>query len=207
MAISTALPGRITAPMAGRAEGALGDLHSFVPSWVLHLRREQAARTIQSYTETLEQFVAFLESRTCLPTSGSWSMDTSKPGSVCSAGSARRPRRCGSVHCSSLSLGLNRKAELQRSPMYGCAAEGAEQRMPIIGDDALRALFATCRPPASPTIGTAIMRVMLDISARLAEVTGLRYDAQDAEACDVDLAGGVSVFGVRWLGGSGVNRR
>ncbi|MGH3921427.1 MAG: tyrosine-type recombinase/integrase [Pseudonocardiaceae bacterium] len=83
------------------------------------------------------------------------------------------------------------EGEIEHSPMYRMRPPKVpEQRVPIIGDDALKALFATCQGQSfEDRRDNAIMRVMLDTGARLAEVTGLRYDPHDAEASDVDLSG------------------
>ncbi len=72
-----------------------------------------------------------------------------------------------------------------------------EQPVPVLTDDQLKKLLATCssRMPAADATGRgledlrddAIIRVMIDTGARRAEVAGLRYHPSDAGRSDLDL--------------------
>lgn len=78
------------------------------------------------------------------------------------------------------------------SPIAGMSSpEVPETPVPVIGEDALRRLFGTCKGrDFTSRRDTAIMAIFLDTGMRLSELTRLRYDEarpDDADATDVDL--------------------
>src|SRR5262249_25157605 len=90
------------------------------------------------------------------------------------------------------------EGELTTNPMLRVKPPRVpEQPVPVIGDDDLRRLLATC---AGPTFGDrrdqAILRLFIDTGARRDEIASLRWRPGDPARNDVDLDQGV----VRVLG-------
>jgi site-specific recombinase XerD len=67
-----------------------------------------------------------------------------------------------------------------------------EQTVPLLTEEQLRALLATCAGDSFENLrDAALLRVFIDTGARRAEVAGLRFNVRDDDANDVDLDQGV----------------
>lgn len=90
------------------------------------------------------------------------------------------------------------EGEVKTSPMAAMTPpKVVEQPVPVLTDEALKKLLATCAPRSGPKSATgraledlrdeAIIRVLIDTGARRAEIAGLRYHPADPARSDVDL--------------------
>ena len=99
---------------------------------------------------------------------------------------------------------LAEEGEIKESPMARMKAPLVpEQPIPVLSDNQLRRLLATCRgSDFESRRDHAILRVFMDTGARRGEVAGLRYDPDDDLNTDVDLDQGL----IRVLGTGGRER-
>lgn len=88
---------------------------------------------------------------------------------------------------------LEEEGEIPSNPMARMKPPRVpEQTVPVVGDDALKRLLASCAGRSfDDRRDHAILRVFIDTGARLAEVAGLRVDAGPDGYSDVDLDQGV----------------
>jgi site-specific recombinase XerD len=191
--LSTSLIQRMTTPVSQAVETvpSLPTLPTLVPSWQRHLRAANLSpRTIQSYTEAARQFAGFLAAQ----------------GMACTPSAiAREHVEAFIEHIldqRSASTAANRYRSLQQffrwlvdegeitvSPMTKMRPPLVpEKPVPILSVDEQRRLLAVCSGRKVEDLrDRAILRLLIDTGARLSEIAGLRYDATDGEASDVDL--------------------
>jgi site-specific recombinase XerD len=170
----------------------VGDVATLLPSWRRHLRAEnKSARTIQSYTEAADQFVAFL-TQTGTPTAAAkltrehveafleHLLELGRSASTVS-------NRYRSLQ--QLFRWLEEEREIPRSPMDKMRPPKVpEKPVPVLTEDQVRAILATCSTRSFEALrDAAIIMLLYDTGGRLAETTNLAWDEGDEHACDVDL--------------------
>ena len=178
-----------------------GDLGVNVRSFGRHLRAENLSeRTQETYLEGVRQFAAFLEVQGMPPAVSalrrehvesfiSHLLEHWKP--------ATAANRYGALR--SFFKWLAEEGEIKENPMARMKPPKVpEQPVDILKEPELKALLATCERDKDfeSRRDAALIRVFIDTGARLAEIAGLRYDANDPLNNDVDLDQGI----VRVLG-------
>lgn len=171
---------------------AQGDIAVNLRSFVRHLKAANLSpRTIQTYTEAIEQFAAFLAAK-------------GMPGNIASI--KREHVEAFIAHLLELwkpSTANNRyrglqaffkwlddEGEIKGSPMAKMRPPRVpEAPPPVLRENELKALLATCEKgqKMEDRRDAAIIRVFIDTGARRAEIAGLRYDAKNDDASDLDL--------------------
>jgi site-specific recombinase XerD len=178
---------------AVRGAPTLGEeLTDLLPSWQRHLRAEnKSPRTIQSYIEAAEQFCAFL-------TDSGMSTAVTKLTRehveaflehLLEAGRSASTVANRYRSLQQLFRWLEDDREIPRSPMDKMRPPKVPDKpVPILSEDQVRAILATC---AAPTFearrDAAIIMLLYDTGGRLAETTNLAWVEHHPDACDVDL--------------------
>lgn len=171
----------------------VGDLATLIPSWARSLRAEnKSPRTILSYTTGAIQFNNFLVDRG-MPTAVAAirrehveSFIEDVLGRARSSTAATRYR-----DIQQLFRWLEEEGEVTESPMARMRPPKIDESpVPVVADGDLKALFKAC---AGKTFehrrDTAIIRVLLNTGARLAEVTGLAVDDVDLDLREMYVMG------------------
>ena len=193
----TALLQHITGAMATAV--SVGDLSGLLPSWARHLRAEnKSPRTVQSYLEAAEQFLAFLR-QAGMPTEAAKLRREHVEAFEESLLERWRPATAATRHRSLQQLfrWLEEEGEIRSSPMAKMRPPTVpEQPVDVLSDDQLRQLLAACDGRTfEDRRDHAIVRLLIDTGGRLAEITNLRW-SEDPDESDVDL----DQRGVRVLG-------
>jgi site-specific recombinase XerD len=162
---------------------ALDDLGTLLPDWKLHLRaKARQPRTVDSYLEVASAFVGYLVDRG-MPTSVSaikrehiehYLVDLRDR--VSAATTARHYRSL-----QQLFKWLAEEGETTRSPMERMTAPSVpEQPVPVLDDDTIAKLLATCRGNTFENRrDTAIIRLLLDTGMRCGELVTIDVDDID----------------------------
>lgn len=173
-----------------------GDLAVNIQSFARHLRAENLSpRTVETYTESARQLTRFLAEkgmpqdvanirREHVEAFITYLLETWKP--------ATANNRFRGLQ--SLFKWLADEGEIRESPMVRMKPPRVpENPPPVLQQDELRALLATCEKGQSleDRRDHALLRVFIDTGARRAEVGGLRYDPSDDENNDIDLDQGI----------------
>lgn len=171
-------------------------LTDLFPSWRLHLRAKNLSpSTIRNYTEAADRFVAFLQAEG-LPLEPeaierrhveAWEADMLDRW---------RPATALNRHRSLQQLfrWLADEGEIPSSPMERMRCPKVPERpVPVLTDRQVAQLLNVCGGSAFlARRDTAIFRVFLDTGARLAEVAGIRYVADDPQRSDLDMESGLA---------------
>ena len=183
-----------------------GDIRDNIRSFSYHIRAtNKRPRTLEIYQDAAERLAEFLTDRG-MPTDVAHisrehveafiadQLDQWKPGTA-----ANKYRSLQQFF-----KWLAEEGEIKESPMTRMKAPLVpEQPIPVLSDDQLRRLLATCRgSDFESRRDHAILRVFTDTGARRGEVAGLRYDPDDDLNNDVDLDQGL----IRVLGKGGRER-
>ena len=167
-----------------------------IQSFARHLRAENLSpRTVETYTESALQLARFLAEkgmpqdvanirREHLEAFITHLLETWKP--------ATANNRFRGLQ--SLFKWLAEEGEIRESPMVRMKPPRVpENPPPVLQEDELRALLATCEKGQSleDRRDQALLRVFIDTGARRAEVGGLRFDPSDDENNDIDLDQGI----------------
>jgi site-specific recombinase XerD len=170
----------------------VADLALNLDSWTLHLRAEnKAAKTIRTYSESVRLFDAFLAEagmpravahirREHIESFIVHLLDRWKP-------STAHNRYRG---LQAFFKWLDDEGEIDANPMARMRPPAVpEQPVPVVTLAELRKLLATVDRGRDfdSRRDAALLRLFIDTGARLAEVAGMRYDAQNAAQNDVDL--------------------
>lgn len=88
---------------------------------------------------------------------------------------------------------LLEEGEIKVSPMVNMKPPRIpEETVPVLSEAQQKALLATCAGQTFEELrDAAILRVFMDTGGRRAEITGMRYDANDPERNDIDLDQGI----------------
>jgi len=167
------------------------DLRSLIPSWRRHLRAANLAdRTVQSYLEAANQLCEFLVAHG-MPTEAGAIHREHVESYIQDILNRFKPTTAASRYRSLQQLfrWLVDEGELSASPMAKMRPPRVpDQPVDVLSDDELRRLLKACEgSDFDSRRDIAILRVFIDTGARLAEVTGLRWDAEDPDA-DLDDA-------------------
>ena len=182
-----------TLPRAGTATGPT--IVSLLGSFRLHLQAEnKAPRTIEAYTSAVRMLAAFLGERG-MPTAIT-SLSREHVEAFLADQIARLRPTSARARFRSLQQFFKWAAaegEVPTSPMANMSPPAVpEVPVPVLGEDELRALVRACEP-RSPDFydrrDSALIRVLIDTGARLAEVAGLRVEDVDLERGLVQVLG------------------
>lgn len=176
---------------ACRAASTLGDIAALLPSWRRHLLAEnRSPRTIGSYGEAVEQFLAFAGEHG-LPDSAA----RLQPGHIEAfldhlLDLGRSPGTVANRYRSLQQLfrWLEDEGEIARSPTAGMRPpEVPRKPVTLLSDEDVRRLLNCCSNKTFDDLrDTAIIMMLYDTGGRLAEVTNLAW-GNDPDGCDVDL--------------------
>lgn len=175
---------------------APGDLAANAASFTRHLRAANLSpATLKTYAESVATFGRFLSERG-MPSDVAVIAREHVEAFVTDQLARWKPATAANRY-----RGLQRffgwlvdEGELQVSPMARMRPPHVpEAPPPVLSDDELRRLLATCERGAGfeDRRDAALIRVFIDTGARRAEVTGLRYQPSDDTANDVDLDQGI----------------
>lgn len=173
-----------------------GDLGANVASFVRHLRAEnKSPRTIQTYTESANQFARFLQ-RSGMPTDVARLTRDHVESFITQLLETRKPATA-SVRYRGLQaffVWLLDEGEVKDSPMRNMKPPKlAETLVPVLTEDQIVALLDTCKGGEfAERRDLAILRIFVTTGARRAEVADLRYDPDNPERNDIDLDMGVA---------------
>jgi len=181
-----------------RVTSATKTLSDLLPSWRRHLRAEnKSERTVQSYMEAAGQFVDYLGptdvgdiTRSDIAGFEEWLLGRWSPATA-----ASRHRSL-----QQLFRWLEEEGETATNPMARMRPPKVPERpVAVLSDEQLIRLLKACDGPGfDERRDTAVIRLLIDTGARLAEVTNLRYGKDDV---DIDLdAKEIRVLGkgARW---------
>jgi site-specific recombinase XerD len=170
----------------------LGDVAALIPSFERHLRASnKSVNTLTAYRYAAEFFARFL-AETGMPTDvanikrehvEAFIQDQLDHGSASTANQRYRSLQ-------QFFRWLREEGEIQQNPMEHMRPPIIpEQRVPVLSEEQLRALLATCDNTFEGRRDEALLRVFIDTGGRLAEIADLRLDSEDGG--DVDLDGQV----------------
>jgi site-specific recombinase XerD len=162
----------------------VGDLSAILPSWPRHLRAANLSeRTVQSYTEAAWQLHLFLRD-SGMPTKATAIRREHVEAFVEEQLGKHAPATAASRYRSLQQLfrWLLDEGEIDRSPMERTRPPKVpEQPVPVLSETQLQALLASCSGRGfTKRRDAALLTVLIDTGARLAEVAGLSLP-------DVDL--------------------
>ncbi len=162
------------------AVSSVGDLVSLLPSWRRHLRAANLSdRTIQSYLEAADQFVAFLDAHG-MPTAARAISREHIESFIEDVLSRHKPATAGSRYRSLQQLfrWLVDEGEINNSPMAKMRPpKTPEQPVPVLDDSQLQRMVQSCQGrDFESRRDLAMFFIFVDTGARLAEVAGLRID-------------------------------
>ncbi|MDP8928084.1 MAG: tyrosine-type recombinase/integrase [Actinomycetota bacterium] len=176
------------------------ELTPYVTSWCRHLRAGNKSRkTIKSYEQAASQLGAFLTARgrSTTPADVTRADVEEFIGDLLSrftpSTAATRYRGLQQFF-----RWLEEEGEIEASPMLRMRPPRIpEQPVPVLKAEDLAAVLRVCEGPGfEQRRDMALLRVLIDTGLRLAELTGLRYRADDPEDSDLDLdAQTVTVIG------------
>jgi site-specific recombinase XerD len=174
---------------------SLDDLRELLPDWRRHLRAaNKAPNTISSYLRVAEEFVAFLL-ESGMPTGASaikrehvehylvhlQERPNKRTGKPLSAANIAKHYRS----LQQLFRWLDEvEGEITSNPFAKMSPpEVPEQPVPVLTEDQLRALLASCKGKTFENLrDTALIRLFVDTGARCGEVAPLRVDDLDFDA-------------------------
>lgn len=175
---------------AARATSA-GQITALLDSWRLHLEAANLSpRTIRAYTDDGALFARFLAARG-MPTAVA-SIRREHVEAFMAAELERTAPSSAATRYRSLQQlfsWLEDEGEIPASPMARMRAPVIpEQPVPVLADDDIRRLLASCSGKAfRDRRDAAIIRLFVDTGVRLEGMAGLRYNPDDPRSSDVDL--------------------
>ena len=165
---------------------SLGDIRALVPDWERSLRaRNRSPRTVAAYGEALQAFCRFLE-ESGMPTAAA-KLTREHVEAYVEHELAEHSPATASLRFRALNLFFRwaaEESEIDESPTRNMRAPStAEKLVPVLGDDQLRALFATASGKDFVSRrDAAIMRLLYDTGARVGELEGLKIGDIDQNA-------------------------
>jgi site-specific recombinase XerD len=168
---------------------SLGDLAPLVTSFVRHLRAaNKSEQTVTAYRYAADGLSAFLADRG-MPTRADSTRREHVEAYIQDLLDTRSPATANQRYRSLQQFfrWLVEEGEIRDNPMVHMRPPRIpEAPVPVVNEDGLRALLATCDGSLEGRRDEAILRVFIDTGARLAEVTGLRLDSEDGGDMDLD---------------------
>jgi site-specific recombinase XerD len=204
----------VFAAMARRRQDRSPRVDALLDSYALALdAANRSEETVRSYRHTIRLFAAFLAAHELPATLDGIDAQTIRQFLLtartgCDACACLRPSRPGNVdkHRRNLrayfSWLLGEELMTGPHPMATVSpVEVPDDPEALFTDDELAALLGSCAGKAfADRRDLAIMRVFIDTGLRISSVAGIRYDAGDPDASDLDL--GKKLISVRQKGGS-----
>jgi site-specific recombinase XerD len=178
-----------------QAQVATPDIGAMQISWERSLRAaNRSPRTLDSYSESVEQMASFLASRG-MPTTVA-NIRREHIESFLEDILARRRPATAALRFRSIQQffkWLAEEGEIPESPMARMKPPRVDEVPPeVLSDDQLRALLRACDgPDFEDRRDTAIVRTFIDTGARLSEVANLRWTPRNPDTHDVDLDQGL----------------
>jgi site-specific recombinase XerD len=171
--------------MTRTTTASVGTLDTLIPSWLGSLRAaKKAPKTIATYREAAEQFLAFL-TEAGMPTDVDKIRRERVESYVEHLLATRRPATASNRYraLARLFLYLSEEGEITASPMANMKPPTVpEDLVPVVTDDQLRAILATCKGRDFDDVrDAAILRLFIDTGLRLSELTNLKVDDLDLE--------------------------
>jgi site-specific recombinase XerD len=171
---------------------SVGDLHPLVASFVRHLRAtNKSEKTVEAYRYAAEGLAAFLADRG-MPTRADLIRRKHVEAYIQELLDTRSPATANQRYRSLQQFfrWLDEEGEIRSNATAHMRPPSIpEAPVPVVTDEGLRALLATCDSSLEGRRDEALLRVFIDTGARLSEVAGLRVVTEDGG--DVDLDGGV----------------
>jgi site-specific recombinase XerD len=171
---------------------SVGELEPMVTSFLRHLRAaNKSPQTVTAYRYAADGLAAFLADRG-MPTKAEAIRREHVEAYVQELLDNRSPATANQRYRSLQQFfkWLVEEGEIRDNPMAHMRPPTIpEQPVPVVSEDGLKALLATCDSSLEGRRDEAILRVFIDTGARLAEVSNLRLDSEDGS--DLDLDGGV----------------
>ena len=172
---------------------SLGSLDALLESWALHLRSTgKSERTLEAYLSSTELLIEFLKARG-MPTTASKVRREHIEAFVVDHAVNHSPATVSLRYRSIKRFWgwVTEEGEVERNPMERMEPPRVpEVPVPLITDDQLRAMFATCSGKSlEDRRDTALLRVFVDSGARLSEVAGLRVSDLNLEAGEATVTG------------------
>ena len=179
--------------MARTAIPVVSDLQTLLPSWARSLRAEnKSPKTVTAYLSGGEQLRSFLASRG-MPTDVARIRREHVEAFIENVLSRHRPATAATRYrdLQQLFKWLVEEGEIADSPMAKMHPPKLDERpVPVIADDQLRALFRACSGRTfEDRRDTAIVRVLLNTGARLAEVATLKLAPLDLDYRELYVTG------------------
>lgn len=170
----------------------VGHLTTLAPSWLRALRAaNKAPKTIRTYKESADQFVAFLDETGMPPAAAKITREHVEMFIERLAEAGRAPATVATRYrgLQSLFKWLEAEGEITSSPMARMSPPHVPERpVPVLPNEDVHKLLKTCSGKAfEDRRDEAILRVFIDAGLRLSEVANLRYDPADEAKNDVDL--------------------
>lgn len=173
----------------------VGQISPLLQSFARHLRaRNMAAKTQDTYLESCGQLAAFLAERGMPTAVERIRREHIETWIVALQDAGRKPATVNNRFrgVASFFKWLHDEGEIASNPMANMKPPIVpEPETPILSDDELRRLIATCGNDFEGRRDEAIIRVFLDSGVRLAELVGLRWNAGEGEDCDVHIDDGL----------------
>lgn len=172
--------------VAAATSTSVGDLASHLRLYERSLRAANRAEpTIYKYVLTAQQLIAFF-TETGMPTEASAVSREHVEAFIEHTLTVAKPSTAATRY-QALRVFFNflvEEGEITASPMARMHPPIVpEQQTPIVGDDALKKLLATCSAKTFDDLrDNAILRLFIDSGCRLAELSGLQIDDLDFEA-------------------------
>lgn len=169
-----------------------GDIAANVASFERHLRAANLApRTVQLYGDVARRFAAFLAS-TGMPTDVAAIRREHVEAYIASILEQWKPATASNRYRALAQFWkwCVDEGEVRESPMAHMRPPLVpEQPVPVLSDEQLRRLLATCEKGKEfeDRRDYALMMLFIDCGARRAEIANLRYDERDELTNDVDL--------------------
>ena len=175
--------------VSGSTTPAVDDLASLLDDWAVHLRAKQRAKsTIASYLVVARAYLAWAGQRGA-PTTANAVRREHLELYLAELADRTAPATVAKHYRSLQQLfkWLADDGEISTSPMARMSPPAVpEQPVPVLSEDTLRALLATCAGNSfEARRDLAILRLFVDSGCRIAELVGLGVD-------DIDLEQGVA---------------
>lgn len=170
---------------------SVGDIRTVATSFSRHLRAANLSpRTVETYSEAVEQFTRFLEERGMSREVSSIRREHVEAW-IEQLLATRKPATASNRYraLSSFFKWLIEEGEITDSPMARMRPPKVpEAPPPVLAEHDLKALLAACNGPSfEDRRDSAVIRSFIDTGARLSEIANLRLDGEDGS--DVDLDG------------------
>jgi site-specific recombinase XerD len=182
------------------------DILTLLASWLRHLRTAVSENTLDVYESGVRQLHDYLAAQG-MPLAVAHVKREHVEAFIADVAARRKPATAAARYrgCQQFFKWLVEEGEIRDTPMARMRPpKVVEPPVPIVADDELRRLLATCERGNSweDRRDAALLRLYIDTGARRSEIADMRWNPHDGTRNDVDLEGGL----VRVLGKGGRQR-